>query len=109
MRKRTIVAAVLVLGFGIFLIWGLSKYKLVLIQSIVENAVVQKAPSGYSETRIRQAFKEHFAHAWSSERENIYLDRLLQASQRLEKVQTLKASQVDQLLEDLDPTRRQRR
>jgi hypothetical protein len=87
------------------LIWGLGRYKLVLIQTIVENAVIQKAPQGYPEEQIKEAFARYYTRAQSSDREEAYLELLLQASQRLEKIQRLESRQVDELLNDLDPGR----
>lgn len=105
MKKSTIVAAAVIVILGIGLIVGLNQYKLGLIQVIVENAVLQKAPTSYPQDRIRQAFDENFRKARQTGREDLYLDRLLKASQRLEKIQRLEASQVDELLADLDPAR----
>jgi len=103
MKRTTIVAAAVILILGIGLILGLSRYKLVLIHSIVENAVVQKAPATYPQAQIRQAFDENYSKARRMQRQDQYLERLLEASQRLEKVQRLESSQVDTLLRDLDP------
>ncbi len=103
MKRTTVVAAAVILVLGIGLILGLSKYKLPLIQKIVENAVVQKAPASYPQAHIRQVFEEHYTKARRMGREDLYLDRLLKASQRLEKIQTLDSKQVDELILDLDP------
>jgi len=103
MKRTTIVAGGVILALGIGLILGLSKYKLPMIHAIVENAVVQKAPVGYPEEHIRQVFDANYRKAQQMEREDVYLDRLLKASQRLEKVQKLESSQVDQILLELDP------
>ena len=94
-------AVILVLGIGLML--GLSKYKLPLIHTIVQNAVLQKAPASYPRARIRQAFEHNLRKARETDREELYLDRLLTASQRLEKVQSLESKQVDELLAELDP------
>lgn len=109
MKTSTIVAAAVILVLGIGLIVGLNEYKLGLIQVIVENAVIQKAPTSYPQHRIRQAFDENFRKAREIAREEMYLDRLLRVSQRLEKIQRLEASQVDQLLVELDPDRAESR
>lgn len=102
MKRTTIVAAVVILVLGIGLILGLSKYKLPLIHTIVENAVVQKAPAGYPETHIRQVFATNYRKARQMDKQDVYLDRLLKVSQRLEKVQKLESNQVDDILRDLD-------
>ncbi len=103
MKRTTIVAAAVILVLGIGLILGLHRYKLALIQMIVENAVVQKAPTGYPQGQIRQVFDENYRKALRMEQEDLYLDRLLRVSQRLEKVQSLESNQVDEILLDLDP------
>ena len=108
MKRTTIVAAAVILALGIGLVMGLSKYKLALIHAIVENAVVQKAPAGYSERHIREVFDSNYRKAEQTEREDVYLDRLLRVSQRLEKVQKLESNQVDEVLRDLDPTQTER-
>ncbi len=105
MKRTTVVAAGVILALGIGLILGLSKYKLVLIHGIVENALVQKAPAGYPEGHIRQVFDANYRKARQMEREGVYLDRLLNVSQRLEKVQKLESGQVDEILLELDPGR----
>jgi gamma-glutamyl phosphate reductase len=103
MKKTTILAGAVILVLGIGLMLGLSKYKLPLIHSIVQNAVVQKAPPNYPQARIRQAFEQNLQKARQMDREDVYLDRLLKASQRLEKIQSLDSKQVDELLMELDP------
>jgi len=103
MKRTTIVAAAVILVLGIGLMLGLNRYKLALIQTIVENAVVQKAPTNYPQAQIRRVFDENLRKARQMEREDLYLDRLLKASQRLEKIQRLESNQVDELLLDLAP------
>ncbi len=103
MKKTTIVAAAVILVLGIGLILALNHYKLALIQVIVENAVVQKAPTSYPRAHIRQVFDENYRKARRMERQDLYLDRLLEVSQRLEKVQMLESEQVKEILGALDP------
>jgi len=105
MKRTTIIAAAVIVVLGIGFMLGLNRYKLVLIQTIVENAVIQKAPAGHSQEQIRRAFDEHYRKAGQMDREDEYLDRLLKASQRLEKIQHLESDEVDQLLMHLDPER----
>jgi len=103
MKRTTIVAAAVILVLGVGLILGLNKYKLSLIQVIVENAVVQKAPGSYPPEHIRQVFDENYRKARQMNHDDLYLNRLLKVSQRLEKIQKLESSQVDELLVELDP------
>lgn len=103
MKKRTIIllAVILALGTGALLVFR--AYKLRLIHLVVENAVIQKAPDGYPRQAIVAAFDAHLAEARRSHREDEYLDRLLQTSQSLEKVQRLEKKELDELLAELDP------
>jgi hypothetical protein len=103
MKRTTIMAAAVVVAVGLGSVLLLRQYKLELIHLIVENAVIQKAPDDYPESRIREAFDQSLQRAEASGREEIYLDRLLQASQRLEKIQVLSATELDRLLLELDP------
>ncbi|MFB3904027.1 MAG: hypothetical protein ACE15E_11285 [Acidobacteriota bacterium] len=103
MKRTTIVAATVILVSGIGLIVALNHYKLALIHVIVENALVQKAPASYPYGRIRQVFEENYRKARRLGRENVYLDRLLKVSQRLEKIQRLESRQVEEVLLELDP------
>jgi len=103
MRKTTFALAILVIALGLTATLTLRAYKVRLIHLIVENAVLQKAPADYPEARIRNVFESFLRHAEASNREDHYLERLLQASQRLEKVQQLDARGLEELFEALDP------
>ena len=104
MRTRTIVALAVTLAVGIAALVAFRAYKLRLIHVIVENAVIQKAPDHYPRDRIAAAFDNHLAEAERRDREDVYMDRLLSASQRLEKIQRLENEEMDRLLAELDPS-----
>ncbi len=103
MRKSTIAIFALILLFGFVSLWLLNRFKLPLIQEVVENAVIQKAPDDYPKEQIRRAFAEHRRLAAEIRREDQYLERLLEASRRLEKVQRLDHQQVSDLITRLGP------
>jgi hypothetical protein len=103
MKTRTIIALAVILALGMGALLVLRQYKLHLIHVIVENAIIQKAPEGYPRQTIVAAFDAHLNTAKQLDREDAYLTRLLEASQRLEKVQRLSAPELDQLLAELDP------
>jgi len=103
MRKSTIAILALIVLFGLASLWLLNRYKLPLIQAVVENAVIQKAPDDFPENQIRQTFAEHHRVAVELGREDQYLERLLDASRRLEKVQKLNHQEVRDLLVQIGP------
>lgn len=90
-----------VMVFGLASLVALRHYSLEIVNAVVANAVVQKAPDGYPEAKIEEAFAEGLQRARNSGTKDRYLSRLERVSQRLEKVQWLESDEVDQLLEGL--------
>ena len=84
-------------------VWTLYSCRLDLVHVVVVNATIQKSPPGYSGDRIAAAFEQARAEALRSRTRSEYLERLLSLSQRLEKVQSLTASQLDEILLELAP------
>ncbi len=103
MRKSTIAILGFILLFGVVSLWLLNRYKLPLVQAVVENAVIQKAPEDFPKAEIRQTFAEYSRLAVQLGREDQYLERLLDASRRLEKVQKLDNQEVRELLSQIGP------
>lgn len=103
MRKSTIGILALIVLFGFVSLWLLNRYKLSLVEAVVENAVIQKAPDDFPEEQIRQVFAENHKLAVELRRQDWYLERLLDTSRRLEKVQRLDQQQVRELLSQLGP------
>lgn len=101
MKKTTIITFALLLGFFAACFLVLRTYKLDLVQTIVVNAVTQKAPPSYPERRIHRAFSKAREQARRRKRKGPYLEQLLRISQRLEKVQALNEKDLQQLLEEL--------
>ena len=92
----TLISLLLLAGFSL-----LRMYRLDLIHTVVRNAVIQKAPSEADPRVIRAAFERAREAAVQSRQQEVYLERLFQISQRLEKVQALTAPEVRELLERL--------
>ncbi len=91
-----------VAGLGILVaIWLLNSYKIDLVHRVVVNAVIQKAPPGYPDDHIGRVFQRARKEATAGIGEQEYLEKLVRLSQRLEKVQSLTAGQVEEILEGL--------
>ncbi len=90
---------------SLFLLAGfflLRIYRLDLIQTVILREVIQKALSDPSPKSIRAAFARAQEEAVQTGQQDLYLERLFQVSQRLEKVQTLTSSEVRELLDQLE-------
>lgn len=96
-RTRTVVLVILIVAAVITLL-TFRRYQLDLIESIVASALVQKAGHSVTEQEIRRVFRAARASAENSRQHAAYAERLLAISQRLEKVQELQKSQVEQIL-----------
>ena len=98
MRRSTVVilAFLIVIFVGAMLL--LRSYKLDLVQSVVLNSVLQKAPQDYPMAEIRQAFETARQKAEIEQREQEHLEKLLALSQRLEKVQQLGEDELADVL-----------
>ena len=94
------LAAVGLLGMASLLL--LNRYKTDIVHATILNAVLQKAPPDYAQERIRKRFDEVWGDARETENVEAHLRRLLALAQRLEKIQSLDATEVDLLLENLD-------
>ena len=101
MRRRMLIAMALILVLGLAALISLRHYSLELVNAVVANAVVQKAPEGYSAQTIQEAFAARLRQARESGTKDRYLAQLERISQRLEKIQLLEADEVDQLLNGL--------
>jgi hypothetical protein len=93
-RKRSLVIASL---FAVALVlYGAAKhYAPSLVLFVVEQSLMQKAPSGINPSSIHERFRARIAAAPDR---NTQMQRLLQISQYLEKVQHLTFEQLDKLL-----------
>ncbi len=73
-------------------------YTLDLIQVVVLQTVIQKSPQNYPVGDIRKTFSRARLSVVTKEDEGFYLERLLNLSQRLEKVQFLTLEELESLL-----------
>lgn len=71
-----------------------------LVNYVVCNAFLQKAPPGFSDQDTREIFARAYnASRSGDERRRAYLEILFAVSQKLEKVQRLSANEAQDLLE----------
>lgn len=98
MRRSTVVilAFLIVIFVGAMLL--LRSYKFDLVQSVVLNSVLQKAPQDYPMAKIRRVFEAARQKAEIEQREQEHLEKLLALSQRLEKVQQLGEDELADVL-----------
>lgn len=108
MRKSTLIILALLLGLGVCSLLLLRAYKLDLLHTVVMNAVLQKAPQGYSREEIREAFRQARRRAEAEEAQEEYVTELLGISQRLEKIQLLNEKDLREFLEQLKGSFKQR-
>lgn len=101
--KKTTVAIIALLLLGLVGTLGLLKrYELDLVEGVVVNTMLQKAPSDYPAERITTVFQRARQLASGRGKAN-YLEHLLRLSQRLEKIQSLSRQELEEILEDLSP------
>ena len=97
MKKRTLVIIGLMLAFFAASVFFLRLYEVELIQAVVVNAMLQKAPPS-EEGRIRRAFAASRAQARREGQKEQYLSKLLQISQRLERTQSVNQQLIEEIL-----------
>lgn len=73
-------------------------YSLDLIQYVVVHALIQKAPGPSSSEHIEGVFNDCLANARARGREDEYLGDLIRLSQKLEKLQRMRRSEVEEVL-----------
>ncbi|MGH9341345.1 MAG: hypothetical protein ACRD1R_17555 [Acidobacteriota bacterium] len=100
-HKRWIIAGSFLLLLTVGLLLLLRSYTPQLVHTIVVNAVIQKAPQGYSAEKVREAFTAAREKAHRKGRQDEYLSQLLRISQRLEKLQYLSREELDELVAEL--------
>ena len=93
-RKRSLVIASL-FAVALVLYGAANYYAPSLVLFVVEQSLLQKAPSGIDPSSIRERFHARIAAAQDR---NSKMQMLLQISQYLEKVQHLTFEQLDKLL-----------
>jgi hypothetical protein len=93
-RKRSIAIGLLFVCASV--LYGAAKYySPSLVRYVVEQSLLQKAPSGTNNASLHERFSALLSAAPDKDTQ---MERLLQISEYLEKVQRLNFEQLDQLL-----------
>ncbi len=103
MRKRLLIMLAVITALGITGLVLLRSHAVEIVNAVVENAVIQKAPDGYPTDRIREAFDSSLRTAQQDGTTQQHLDQLKALSHRVEKVQRLDSEEVDEMIERLKP------
>ena len=101
MKKKAYLSLALLFLLGLGLVVTLRLYSLEMVNVIVMNALTQKAPDDYPKTRIQERFARCLAKAREQHTEHSYLQKLLQISHRIEKIQYLEDKELNDLLNNL--------
>jgi hypothetical protein len=97
--NKTLVAAVSILLItGLLFLLVLKSYTVEIVHSVVVNALVQKAPEGYDQEKIRRVFNNALARAEKEDSKEIYLKEIQRVFHSLEKRQYLEPEEMDGLL-----------
>jgi hypothetical protein len=98
MNKRLLLLVSAVLVTGLLLLMVLKSYTVEIVHAVVVNAVVQKAPEGYDQVKIRGVFDDALALADEGEYRDRYLGELQEVFHSMEKRQYLESEEMDRLL-----------
>ncbi len=93
-RKRSLVIGS-VLAIALVLYGAARYYSPALVLYVVEQSLMQKAPSGINTSLLHERFH---AHVFSAPDKTSRMERLLRISESLEKVQHLTFEQLNNLL-----------
>lgn len=80
----------------------LRSYELDLVHTVVVNTLIQKAPQGYPTQQIETTFAAARRKVEGEDRKQAYLEELFALSQRLEKIQRLSESELEEILRSLE-------
>jgi len=92
--RSRIMALTAILGAGAY--WGARHYSPALISYVVEETFIRKAPQGISPDQARLRLRDYLASLPDG---RTRVERLLEVSQRLEKIQKLELPEFERLLE----------
>jgi hypothetical protein len=95
-RIVALVAFIFMLGSAL----ALRIYRLDLIEIVVTNALIQKAPESVSAEQLREELNQARTRAERQGEEEAYLNLLLRKSQRLEKIQSVTEGEMLEILEE---------
>jgi len=102
MNRKLLGAFLLVVFFGLCFLLLLKINKVEIVHAVVVNAVVQKAPEGYDQERIKKVFGAALERAQAEGTGDRYLDRLQKRFHSLEKRQYLDKDEMDRLLAEFE-------
>jgi len=102
MNKKLLVAFSTVMMTGLLFFSVLKSYTVEIVHAVVVNALVQKAPEGYDQGKIRGVFDDALARADKGDSRDRYLGELQEVFHSLEKRQYLEPVEIDGLLADLN-------
>ena len=102
MNKKLLVAFLVIIVMGGVSLLLLKLHSVEIVQAVVVNAVIQKAPEGYDQDRIRKVFNNALAQAEKGGNSAGYLDKLQKMFHSLEKRQYLEQEEMDNLLADFE-------
>ena len=94
----------MVTAFAVLLIAGLAallalkSHTVEIVHAVVVNYLVQKAPEGYDQERIKLVLNGALVRAEKGGYSDRYLERLKKVFQSLEKRQALETGEMDKLL-----------
>lgn len=93
-QRRTMIMGALLVSAAI--LYGVARrHSSVLVYYVVEQSLLQKAPSGVGRDELRTRLHRHLS---TSPDERARIEKLLRISQRLEKVQHLTVEDLDDIL-----------
>jgi hypothetical protein len=98
-KKKSLIMAVLI-AFGSIAYGTARHYSPVLIQYVVKQSLIQKAPPGISAIMAQQQLQAYLSTAPN---QNIRTQKLLHISTYLEKAQHLTPKEWDSLFSEKDP------
>jgi len=83
---------------GVLSLWFLKAHSLEIVHAVVVNALVQKAPEGYDQEKIKRVLNEALARAENQGARERYLEELQTVFHNLEKRQYLETEEMDRLM-----------
>ena len=101
MKKIIQVIVISILFVSVVTVLALRSYKIDIVEYIVLSTIIQRAPINYPPEKIRKTFEEAEKRATAENTKQTYMKKLLEVSQRLEKIQYLSEKNLDTLLKSI--------
>jgi hypothetical protein len=99
--RRIVFLVTGLIVLGLLTRHALKNYSLEMVHIVVVNAVVQKAPEDYPRGQVYEVFSRCLERAKKQDQDQ-YMQKLLTLSHRLEKLQYLESTEVDEILRGLE-------